>query len=337
MDRSADDTDFKLSESEGEETASEADDINVDAQGETENLQKSARQSAGIIANQSLYKQNGAGGFQSPLKSSKAPPTLASMSVARPEKGMSGNSRSEPPRTAKNSSLKPPQMPRGQPVIVDLTQDGKTDCASVKPFERSRMPIRSPIDPGYDRRNIATCPACRKQHLVGACELKVAGVEHCGLCGLAHYGHGRTCPHIRSETQVREMLLALKNSPEDKELVDAAVKYLRGVKGALVQQKKKDRERATVQTQGGNPATDNTVTIPSWHPRQTLAFHGHGETIHGVRSPAPPAISQENESRSGGSAAGNLRRPPALQGTGATRQPIDDHQVESALRNFLGS
>lgn len=70
------------------------------------------------------------------------------------------------------------------------------------------------------------------------------GAEYCNLCGIAHYGHGRICPHITSETQVREMLLALKQSPEAGHLVREARKYLTGVKGTIVQKKKLDLEKA---------------------------------------------------------------------------------------------
>jgi hypothetical protein len=51
------------------------------------------------------------------------------------------------------------------------------------------------------------CQACRKFHLVGSCPVKLAGVEYCNLCGMAHYGHARVCPHIQSETQVYSFLL----------------------------------------------------------------------------------------------------------------------------------
>jgi len=73
--------------------------------------------------------------------------------------------------------------------------------------------------------------------------LKLAGAENCPLCGLAHFGHARLCPHINSETQVRQMLDALRSSGEDRQLVDAAKKYLTGVKGHLVLKKKLTRER----------------------------------------------------------------------------------------------
>ncbi|KAI9698352.1 MAG: hypothetical protein M1820_007514 [Bogoriella megaspora] len=87
------------------------------------------------------------------------------------------------------------------------------------------------------------CPACDLPHPTGSCPLKIAGVELCGLCGLAHFGSSRTCPHINSETQVREMLAALKSSSESKELVSEARRYLSGVKGTLVQKKKAAKER----------------------------------------------------------------------------------------------
>ncbi|KAF1812225.1 hypothetical protein P152DRAFT_28751 [Eremomyces bilateralis CBS 781.70] len=118
------------------------------------------------------------------------------------------------------------------------------------PFKRVRVPkarllappIPDPTNPHKPLPKQRACPACSQVHAVGSCPLKVAGVEHCPLCGLAHYGQGRTCPHINSETQVREMIACLQMSNEDQELVDAAIKYLRGVKGHLVQRKKKERE-----------------------------------------------------------------------------------------------
>lgn len=53
------------------------------------------------------------------------------------------------------------------------------------------------------------CRACTTHHPVGNCPLKIAGVEFCNLCGMAHYGHARVCPHIQSETQVSHVRNAL--------------------------------------------------------------------------------------------------------------------------------
>ena len=77
---------------------------------------------------------------------------------------------------------------------------------------------------------------------MGWCRLKLAGVEHCGLCGLAHLGHGRTCPHLNDEVQVATLLQTLKESTESREWIDQATKYLRMVRGDL-SQRKRARER----------------------------------------------------------------------------------------------
>ena len=86
------------------------------------------------------------------------------------------------------------------------------------------------------------CAACNfayGSHKVGYCPLKIAGVEYCNLCGRAHFGTLRTCAQFNSETQVRIMLNDLKNSPESTAIKNLAIKYLRGLKSNLVNQKKK--------------------------------------------------------------------------------------------------
>lgn len=91
------------------------------------------------------------------------------------------------------------------------------------------------------------CYACGSTHRTGYCPFKLAGPEHCNLCGLSHYGIARTCPHIRSETQVRAMLAALKESPEDRPLVQEATKYLSGVRGTLAQAKRIKAQKAAME------------------------------------------------------------------------------------------
>ncbi|KAI9699741.1 MAG: hypothetical protein M1836_002776 [Candelina mexicana] len=127
--------------------------------------------------------------------------------------------------------------------------------------------ITPPIDSGYPA---TVCIACETFHPKGYCPLKMAGVEQCGLCGIAHYGIGRACPHMSSETQVRTMVETLKQSMEPKEYKDIAVKFLRGVKGDLVQRKKKKEERekekekeATVTAMKNANATANAFLMGS--------------------------------------------------------------------------
>ncbi|KAK2806798.1 hypothetical protein FQN50_005660 [Emmonsiellopsis sp. PD_5] len=118
------------------------------------------------------------------------------------------------------------------------SQKSGTDTAKVRAYKRAKVPD---IDLGLDgtsTRPLHRCVACDQNHSPGHCPLKLAGPEHCGLCGIAHYGRARTCPHLNSESQVALMLGSLKESPEQRALVEEATKYLRGIRGDLVRRKK---------------------------------------------------------------------------------------------------
>ena len=123
---------------------------------------------------------------------------------------------------------------------------------------------------------------------MGWCRLKIAGVEHCGLCGLAHMGHGRTCPHLNDEKQVETLLMTLKESTESRELVDEAVRYLRVIRGDLVSQRRQ-RERRAIQEREAQIAARqgylDSVSAPpvgtssSEFGRSTMNGHGPGISI----------------------------------------------------------
>jgi hypothetical protein len=162
---------------------------------------------------------------------------------------------------------------------------------------------------------------------------------------MAHFGHARTCPHIKSETQVREMLQALKNSPEKRELVDAAVKYLRGVKGHLVQQKKKDHERAMAIASGnplpgpGRPAVqqqlnNGNMTVPQY----TGLPAPHNAGLPRTEIPVTAGYAGPNKVVPGsvGSMLQSQNGQQSSRPTPPRGDQIDDHAVESALRGFLG-
>ncbi|KAI9849098.1 MAG: hypothetical protein M1837_005328 [Sclerophora amabilis] len=136
--------------------------------------------------------------------------------------------------------------------------------ASAPAFPNSR-PANLPLAAGESVDNSGrlvyptTCVGCAERHVPGKCPLKISGVELCPLCGVAHFA-GPVCPHLMSETQVRLMLEAIKNSPEEKALKDAARGFLRGRKGYLVWKKKQEALKAAatnptaqqvVATQGG--------------------------------------------------------------------------------------
>lgn len=142
-------------------------------------------------------------------------------------------------------------------------------------------------------------------HVIGFCPLKLAGEEHCNLCGLAHYGVARSCPHIRSETQVRDMLETLRNSTEPRHLIDLATRYLQGVKGSIVQDKKRKEEKQTARLALAHQ--DNSVlplTLPLQPGSSQAAF---GSTPH--FRPLLPA-QQYGTSSTAPTTAGRNQYPP---------------------------
>jgi len=90
------------------------------------------------------------------------------------------------------------------------------------------------------------CVACSKVHAKGLCPLKLAGNEHCALCGLAHFAsrYQRICPHLSSVTQCRVLLETIKQSNEPHELKDRAKRYIVGIIGDLNNRKKKKAAQA---------------------------------------------------------------------------------------------
>lgn len=340
------DTDFQA-ESEEESEQEEAGIVDV---GELAD-----RRGSSANANSTPHKRNGEAASKSFSKSPQKFPPIT-LSVQPPPPRSLGDSKSKFKVAPQKNAVPFPSnvtKPSGKAptAMVDLTapspamsKASEYNEAAVKPYKRATLPIRSPLEPTYGLYSNRICSACQKNHPQGACELKEAGVEHCGLCGLAHFGHSRTCPHIKSETQVRAMLQALKNSPEKKELVDLATKYLRGVKGTLVQQKKKDREKAALAK--GLPLPPPTSTGIDRSP-MTLDQDPtvtNGATNRLGNSHAYPVGPPPRQYPPPAAAPGNTRSLMPGQLTPAQQQcalqmqvqGLDDQKVESALRGFLG-
>lgn len=158
------------------------------------------------------------------------------------------------------------------------------------------MPL---LVPGMDGANSppAKCAACDDYHLTGRCPLKLAGVESCNLCGIAHYGRGRTCPHISSITQLQAMQEAIKHSPETAELKELAKKKLTGIIGSIKQKRRLEEEAKAKDGQtlrsSGQPGSNST---PGQHattkrqvvPRQTNGVRvGKENQMAGLHVPPP--------------------------------------------------
>ncbi|EAS35194.2 chromatin remodeling complex subunit [Coccidioides immitis RS] len=158
------------------------------------------------------------------------------------------------------------------------------DSALGRPYKRAQVPDleattgEAPLNGTSMTMNHERCIACDTIHPQGHCRLKQAGVEHCGLCGIAHFGHSRTCPHLNSEVQVASMLSSLKESTEQRALVEEATKYLRGIRGDLVRRKKHKPARA------GAPAAPHN---PTMNPNANHWNHPPTPPIPPVLAPPP--------------------------------------------------
>ncbi|KAJ5082804.1 hypothetical protein N7532_011847 [Penicillium argentinense] len=151
----------------------------------------------------------------------------------------------------------------------------------VRPFVRKELPPSPPPPPSLGGDGAMddglACLACNKHHPNGRCPLKLAGVEYCPLCGLAHFGRSRACPHLHDETQIHRMLSALKESKELPEHVTLAKKYLQGVLGDLGQRdrKKTAKEAAAAQQptqQASKPFSSSTFP-------ETLNYQGNSHIL----------------------------------------------------------
>jgi chromodomain-helicase-DNA-binding protein 4 len=301
-------------------------------------LEPARRPSTATVANSTLSKQNSAGASNTfSTKSSKGP----GITVMKPPKKIA-----KPSQPDETSPSKPPaakaSVRHGPPKAIDLSSPKpRTNAPStIKPFKRAQLPIRSPLEPTYGSHSNRTCPACHKQHPQGACELKAAGVEHCNLCGIAHFGHSRTCPHIRSETQVRAMLEALKNSNEPKSIVEQATRYLRGVKGTLVQQKKRNQEKAAA-LNGGPLMQPGPATAKPARPPQPGNAAKYVAYVPGAANGAPQQfpngppqreVPDWYKSAQGQMTLAEQQRMLQMQAHGQ----LDESEMENALRGFLG-
>ncbi|KAJ4339411.1 hypothetical protein N0V95_007789 [Ascochyta clinopodiicola] len=339
------DTDFQAESDEDTDVEAEAPEADV----QQELAAPIQQHKVGGLAHQPSYPPKG--GEKLRLTDQAAPVPVQRSPVRPTKQKTSGKPQVSSTITVTKATKPTLKKDAQEPTVISLISPPAspklTPTSSVKPFVRAHIPIRSPFESTNLSHMNRTCPACHKQHPSGACELKAAGVEHCGLCGLAHYGYSRTCPHIKSETQVREMLRALKSSPEKKELVDLAIKYLRGVKGTLVQQKKRDRERAAGMP-GNFTATDNAIASATgarapWQP----AVAGPGPAPPGDPDPRPPHPNQYSQPPQGQFAPyvtpqqhSALHRPhppqPDRAQTGHAEGQFDERDVENALIGFLG-
>ncbi|KGO49885.1 Zinc finger, PHD-type [Penicillium expansum] len=123
---------------------------------------------------------------------------------------------------------------------------------AARMFRRVQSPPPvTPMGTNGTQDTFPPCVACQQHHIPGRCPLHHAGVEFCGLCGLAHWGVRRTCPHMQSGVQVTRMLEALEKSTEAPSLVLSAKKYLQGILKSVARTARDERKKASLSAQAG--------------------------------------------------------------------------------------
>jgi SNF2 family DNA or RNA helicase len=198
---------------------------------------------------------------------------------------------------------------------IDL-RPGTPPRSKTRPFKRVHLTSSASLDGTMDPRPSIqagpSCLACGKLHQLGACPLKHAGVENCPLCGLAHFGKRRACPHLQSKTQTQRMLVALSKSKEDPELVNMAAKYLRSI---LTSEAHRERLKAAKAAMASSTAN---AFQPMKAPQQstTTTAHRPGDApvpIDLTGPDSPPAASN------------NIYQPPAPPSSVPTHTQLPPH------------
>ncbi|KAJ5172933.1 hypothetical protein N7492_005526 [Penicillium capsulatum] len=157
-----------------------------------------------------------------------------------------------PPSFMPPRDVLPPTRPLGAVPPTSVSPESVPPQSKVRPFRRVNLP--PPQSSDGTTESSKRCIMCDQSHAIGYCPLKEIGPEHCGLCGLAHFGRNRICPHLKSQVQVQRMLEALKLSNEPQELKDAAQKYLKRLLGHLAIEKRREAEGAArLATRASNP------------------------------------------------------------------------------------
>lgn len=143
-----------------------------------------------------------------------------------------------------------------KPHFVDIH-----DSTAARTFRRiDSPPPLAPIGTDSAQGVFPPCVACQQRHVPGHCPLRLAGVEFCGLCGLAHWGGRRACPHLQSGVQISRMLEALDKSAEAPSLILGAKKYLQGILKAVARTARDERKKASLAAQ---PEPQIQLTSPS--------------------------------------------------------------------------
>ncbi|KAL8829002.1 MAG: hypothetical protein Q9191_002267 [Dirinaria sp. TL-2023a] len=206
------------------------------------------------------------------------------------------------------------------------SQDKPHSTKKAKGFERVKTTTQTLPMPSYDGtgegEQPAPCLTCQNHHAAGYCPLKLAGREHCPLCGLSHYGHQRTCPSLDSIPKCLAMLESLKGYLGPQRAVDSAKEYIVGVIGDLRRQQRQQADRVRQLNQQGRQGHQGPAMAP---PNPTAA----SQPVTGFRAQGNSSSADAN-----GNALSSLSTANANGGSdtgrGGTRLPVVEGAAEGA-------
>lgn len=194
------------------------------------------------------------------------------------------------------------ELPKEKPCKIPAADSsGNATDEAARQFQRvDASKINLPNVDGNMERN-PLCYICKQHHPIGLCPLKTVGVEYCGLCGIAHFGYSRTCPHLASEIQVIRMLDALRRSNESPSLIKQAKKYLQGIRRSMAQQqRRKEAAKAAIRAAALNNGVAGQPDFRTYQPTAAPGAHSplslpttHSSSSIPARTQQPTSSAQQ--------------------------------------------
>jgi hypothetical protein len=189
----------------------------------------------GFVLIQSNYPPSGRKSFSyNETIAAEIAAALKPASSTPPVKPMPGQyakrtpTKAAPTTSSAGKKVEPPMATAPRPLFVPTR---------ARPNERPSEPIYDDVRPNTGT-GISRCQACGNNHLPGQCPLRSNPLTACPGCGYTHLHGMRICPLFWETEYLSLMLERLRNSTEDRRLVESAKDYIQGVKGDYQRRRK---------------------------------------------------------------------------------------------------
>lgn len=167
----------------------------------------------------------------------QGPPTNSLSKVIYQYPPLQGPPPTQTPAQLGNQPTPPPSRQAVIPPSLPASQR-RPPSPPKPPTKKPRTPVpHNPIEaetPHFSSLSPQVpCSLCRQNHTGGKCPLRNEALQQCPGCGFYHLHMHRSCPLLQDLHYVELMHKRLSESTEDIEIVQAARKYITGVKGDL--------------------------------------------------------------------------------------------------------